>query len=443
MKQLKIWTLLLAVLAFGAACNPDEEEIPTVSEEDRIKLAVFEVMKDWYYWTNELPTSINPNDFATRQDLLDALRFRPLDRFTFFTTPQARANQIVGNVSGVHGIRIAFNQEERLFLASVTRTGPAGADGWQRGWEIIEVNGRTIPSLRNPNGSFTIDLGPNEVGVTNTFKFRLPDGSETTRTIPKAAFIANSVAHEQVFEMGGKRIGYWVYENFRATAGTTPSRSLEVEESFGRFQAANINELIIDLRYNRGGLVSVAEQILNYLAPTAANGQVMYTYRWNPNQFQRSTSTNFNKNGSLNLNRVVFITSRSSASASELAINSLRPFMDVVIIGDNTFGKPVGSIGVSPFNRVLSANDIELELITFSIANARGEADYFEGFEPNVFVGDDLARNWGDPNEWRLAAALSFVTDGAVNTRLKNTYYRPKWHMHEAFKGLEQEYFMY
>ncbi|UJP63529.1 S41 family peptidase [Mongoliitalea daihaiensis] len=441
MKRLKIWSLIVAALTIFAACEPKEEEVPQVNQEDQVKLAVFETMREFYYWTNELPLRIDPSEFSTKEEVLEALRFRPLDRFTSFTTAQARADQIVGNVSGVHGIRIAFNQEERLFLASVTRTGPAGQDGWQRGWEIIEINGRTIPSFRNPNGSYSIDLGPNQVGVTNTFKFRLADGSEITRTIPKTAFAANSVAHESIFEMGGKKIGYWVYENFRATPGGTPGRSNEVDESFGRFQAANIDELIIDLRYNGGGLVSVAEQILNLVAPNSANGQVMYTYRWGPNQVQRNESATFRKVGSLNLNRIVFITSRSSASASELVINSLRPFVNTVIIGDNTFGKPVGSIGVA--NRVLTDNNILIELITFSIANANGDADYFEGFVPAVRAGDDLTRNWGDPQEFRLAAALSLVTEGAVGARLTNTYYRPVWHMHEQFKGLEQEYFMY
>lgn len=441
MKQIKNWTWLWALAIIFAACNPDEDVVPAVSEEDQLKLAIFETMKGWYYWNKELPNQINPSDYASNQELLDALRFRPLDRFTYFTTPEARANLIVGNVTGVHGIRIAFNEEGRLFLASVTRTGPAGQDGWQRGWEILQINGR--PITRAANGALTNDLGPNQAGFVNTFTFRLPDGTTTTRANAKGSFNANSVVHEQVYEMGGKRIGYWVYENFRATPDVTPSRSLEVEDSFRRFQEANINELIIDLRYNGGGLVSVAEQILNLLAPNSANGQVMYQYRWNEIRRNNNRVANFNKTGSLNLNRIVFITSRSSASASELVINSLRPFVDAVIIGDNTFGKPVGSIGVSSFNRVLTAAGLELELITFSIANARGDADYFEGFAPAIRAGDDLARNWGDPQEWRLAAALSLITNGTVGSRLQDTYYRPQWHMHEAFKGLEQEYFMY
>lgn len=442
MNRFRIWAWIVVLATVFAACDQEENEVPLADQDDQLKRAIFSTMKDWYYWNNELPSQINTRDYATIEDLLEALRFRPLDRFTYFTTPEARANLIVGNVTGVHGIRIAFSQDDRLFLASVTKTGPAGQDGWQRGWEILEINGQ--PIIRDPiTRALTNSLGPNEAGVQNTFKFRLPDGTTTTRTIPKASFTANSVVHEQVYEMGGKKIGYWAYENFRATQGMTGNRSQEVEDSFRRFQEQNINELIIDLRYNRGGLVSVAEQILNILAPSSANGQVMYQYRWNPQRSNNNFVRNFTKEGNLNLNRIVFITSQSSASASELVINSMRPFVDVVIIGDNTFGKPVGSIGVSQFNRNLVSAGLELELITFSIANARGDADYFEGFEPNVKVGDDLTRNWGDPEEWRLAAALNLITNGSVGSRLANTYYRPQWHMHEAFKGLEQEYFMY
>ncbi|GHB43944.1 S41 family peptidase [Mongoliitalea lutea] len=442
MKLMKLWSVWVLLIVTLFACNLGDET-PVLSEEDQVKEAIFESMQEWYYWSNLLPARINPSDFNSNRELLDFLVFDSLDRFTTFTTQEQRSNLIVGNVTGVHGFRLAFNQEDRAFIASVIKSGPAGQDGWQRGWEIIEVNGRTIPSFRNSSGGFTIDLGPNEVGVTNTFKFRLQDGSETTRTIPKAAFTATSVAHEEIIEMGGKKIGYWVYENFRASQGTGNRRSFEVEQSFSRFQNENINELIIDLRYNGGGLVSIAEQLLNYIVPSSANGQIMYTYRWGPNQTQRNESERFSKVGSLNLNRIVFITSRSSASASELVINSLRPFMDVVIVGDNTFGKPVGSIGVGGNNRVLVANNILIEMITFSIANAAGEADYFEGFEPAIRAGDDLTRNWGDPREFRLAAALNLITEGSVSGRLKDTYYRPSWHMHEQFKGLEQEYFMY
>jgi hypothetical protein len=286
-------------------------------------------------------------------------------------------------------------------------------------------------------------LGANEVGVTNTFKFKLPDGTETTRTIQKGAFQTNSVLYKNVYEVGPKKVGHWVYQSFKATAGLSPTRSQEVEDLFNYFIAEGINELIIDLRYNGGGSVAVTEQILNYIAPSSANGRVMYTNKHNGNKFGNNRSVNFSKKGNLNLNRVIFITSRGSASASELLVNCLDPYMDLVLIGDNTYGKPVGSFPLSSFNRNLSSNDVELVPITFAIANSEGRAEYFDGFPVNFTVGDDPARNWNDKEEKRLKAALEFIQSGAVSARMKNTSYIPKWEMIDAFEGLSKEFPMY
>jgi len=437
------WGLLLVLTLPFVACNPESDEVELEKVENVVKKAIFDSMKDWYFWTTELPGNLDVSQFSSNRELLDALMFRPLDRWSYLTTRAQFNAAFTGQASGVHGFSFAFDENERLFVAFVFSQGPAGRDGWRRGWEFLEINGRPISSYRNPNGSYSFDLGPNTVGVTNTFKFRLPNGTETTRTIDKAAFQTNSVLHRDVYEGGGKKVGYWVYQSFRATAGLTPTRSQEVDDSFNFFQQQGINELIIDLRYNGGGSVAVTEQILNYLVPAAASGRPMYTNSHNGNKSEQNRTVNFNKRGNLALNRVVFITSRGSASASELVINCLTPYMDVFIIGDNTYGKPVGSFPLSGFNRTLSANDVELVPITFAIANANGQANFFEGFPANIRVGDNPARDWGDPLERRLAAAMDYIVNGSISSRLASTYYKPVWEMIDAFEGLEKEFPMY
>lgn len=441
--RVKIWGILLALAVGFSSCNPESDEVEPIKVEDTIKKAIFDSMKDWYYWTNELPTSVDVSSYATNNDLLEDLMFRPLDRWSYLTTSAAFNASFTGQASGAHGFSFAFDENERLFVAFVYDEAPAGKDGWQRGWEIIEINGRPISSYRNSNGSYTFDLGANTVGVRNTFKMRLPDGSESTRTIEKGAFQTNSVLLRDVYEVEGKKVGHWVYQSFRATAGLTPTRSQEVDDSFAYFQQQGIDELIIDLRYNGGGSVAVTEQILNYLVPSSASGRTMYTNRHNGNKFENNRTVNFNKRGSLNLSRIIFITSRGSASASELLINCLNPYMSLHIIGDDTYGKPVGSFPLSSFNRTLATNDVELVPITFAIANADGRADYFDGFPANFKVGDDPARNWGDPQERRLAAALEFIRNGGVNSRMTGSYYKPVWEMIDAFDGLEKEFPMY
>ena len=441
--RLNLLGVLLVLVIFFPSCNPETDDVEPMQVEEVVKRAIFQSMREWYYWTNELPATLNVSQFSSNEDLLDNLRFRPLDRWSYLTTRAQFNAAFTGQASGVHGFSFAFDENERLFVAFVFDAGPAGQDGWQRGWEFLEINGRSISSYKNSNGSYSFDLGPNTIGVQNTFKFRLPDGSEKTSTIGKAAFQTNSVLHKDVYEMEGKRIGHLVYQSFRATDGLTPTRSQEVEDAFAFFESEGIDDLIIDLRYNGGGSVAVTEQILNYLAPSAASGRPMYTNRHNPNKFSNNRTVNFNKRGTLELNELVFITSRSSASASELLINCLEPYMDLVLIGDDTFGKPVGSFPLSSFNRVLADNNVELVPITFAIANAEGRADYFDGFPADVRVGDDPARNWPDFNERRLAAALNYLTGASLSARMTDSYYKPVWEMIDAFEGLQKEFPMY
>jgi carboxyl-terminal processing protease len=430
--------LLLSLILL--ACNPETSSPPALKTEDLVKKTIFDAMKDYYFWEDKLPKNIDLADYTSNQDLLNKIIYKPIDQFSYLTTPEAFSAAFTGQVTGVHGFGIALDKDETHYVGFVFKDGPAGKDGWQRGWQLLEVNGKEVASYKTSDGRFNYQLGPNEVGFSNKFKFKLPDGSIVERTIRKEDFQSNSDLHKEVITNGSKKIGYWVYHSFRATPGLTPTRSQEVEEAMVYFQSQGINELIIDLRYNGGGSVAVAAQILNYLAPTSASGKTMYVYRHNPKQGNRNVTALFSKMGTLNLNRIIFITSRGSASASELVINSLDPYTEVVLIGDNTYGKPVGSFPLSGFYRVLKENNVELVPITFAIDNANGRADYFEGFAPKFLASDNPARNWGDKEERRLKAALEYITTGNVNARIRMEYFKPTWNMIDNFKGLEQEF---
>ena len=114
--------------------------------------------------------------------------------------------------------------------------------------------------------------------------------------------------------------------------------------------------------------------------------------------------------------------------------------MDLVLIGDNTFGKPVGSFPLSSYNRTLKDNNVELVPITFATANSAGKAEYFDGFPADFPIGDSPQFPWGDKRDSRLAAALQYIQNGTVSGRMLNMYYRPQWEMIDAFKGLQQEF---
>jgi carboxyl-terminal processing protease len=436
MKQVK-WIIGIALISFWA-CEPKEDPVPNPTA-DVVKDAIYKSMEEWYFWNKELPPSPKAGQFTTNESFLDAILFKPLDRFSYLTTQEAFNNAFVG-VNAGHGFGFSFDANEKLFLSYVFSEAPAGKDGWQRGWEIVGINGKSIPEYKTSSGGYDFKLGGSEPGLTNTFTFKLPDGSTTTRSNVKAEYQSNSVLHQQILNVGAKKVGYWVYQSFKATAGLSPTSSNEVKNSMEYFQAGGINELIIDLRYNGGGSVAVSEQIMNYLIQASNNNKLMYTNKLNSLKTALQTSTNFKKIGALNLSRIIFITSKGSASASELVINSLNPYMDVILIGDNTFGKPVGSFPLSRYNRTLVENNVELVPITFATANSQGKAEYFNGFPANFSVGDSPQFNWGDSRDLRFAAALQFIQNGTVSGRMADTYFKPKWEMIDAFKGLQQEF---
>ncbi|MCH7408501.1 S41 family peptidase [Belliella sp. DSM 111904] len=435
--------VLALTIGFIISCNPKEENPDPSRVENAVQNAIVESMRRWYFWNERLPENVDVTRYASNQELLDAIIYKDLDRWSYITTRAAFNASFQGTITGAHGFGFSM-MDDRMFISFVYNEAPAGIDGWKRGWEVIEINGKPISEYRTSNG-FNFQLGPNEVGYTNSFKLKLPDGSEKSTTIAKAQFQSNSVLYSNVIEQDDKKVGYWVYQSFRQTPGlTNPVRSQEVEDTFNYFSQEGIDDLIIDLRYNGGGSVAVTEQILNYLVPQANSGQVMYTNRHNAPRSNNNRSVNFSKRGDLNLSRIIFITSRGSASASELLINCLDPYVEVILIGENTFGKPVGSFPLSFDNRLLVENDVEVVPITFAIDNANGRADYFEGFPVNFPVMDDPSRDWGNLEELRLSAALQYIRSGSVSSvRIAPQSSSLQWNMIDDFEGLWKEFPVY
>lgn len=344
------------------------------------------------------------------------------------------------------GLKItAYGQDEGgvepfvLYVTAVYQNSPADKAGMVRSNKILKINNQTIGSnYTAERDGINAALNATSIkleGITHVNG--IPDAPFTVN-LTKASYKSSPVYATKVFTSGSKKIGYLAYARFSNLSNSKP----EFDAAFAKFAADNVSELIIDLRYNGGGYVSTAEYLINQIAPSSLNGKVMYTEHYNTlmqgggaailnNQpfldasgkvqysngrlityadFDYSVQGNtevFLKNGPLTgVTKVVFIVSGSTASASELVINSLKPYIDVKIVGTQTYGKPVG------FFPIRLENKYEVYYSLFQTKNSLGQGDYYNGFTPDVpftdYRGDldDPRNNFGDPQEYYTSVAL-------------------------------------
>jgi len=209
----------------------------------------------------------------------------------------------------------------------------------------------------------------------------------------------NTILFDSVYTISSKKIGYLVLKGF-----ITPTKT-ELDNCFARFKSANVEELIVDLRYNGGGMIDVSNRLASLIGGTALSGKVYTIYSYNNRYESQNTTINFlSLPNALSLGRVTFITTSGTASASELVINGLKPYMTVALVGSKTHGKPVG-MPVLKYNRFKWV----FLPICISFRNVNNEGEYFNGLDVNVVAADDFNTPFGDINEASFAAALNYI----------------------------------
>ena len=302
-----------------------------------------------------------------------------------------------------------FRVDGDLRVKLVERLSPAGIAGVQRGWRITKINGNTNITIANS------DFIVNAVfySATSTFTFLKPDGTSVDMTLNATTYPQQTVYLDSVYNIGPKTIGYMVVNSF---LGDTAQINSDFQRVMNNFATQNVSDIVIDLRYNGGGYVSLQQKLADYLAPSSTNGQLMMKETFNDKHQDYNTTLNFNKTGPLNPNHILFIVTPSTASASELLINNLKPYMTVKLIGPgNTDGKPVGFFPIS-------AGDWYVFPVSFRSTNSAGNGEYFNGFTPDDLVADGLDKNWGDVTESCLAEAIKYITTGTFIAQSQNSY---------------------
>jgi len=366
---------------------------------------VRDALNTYYYWYQFLPPGVNPASFNSPEAYLDAVRYKQVDK-TFSYITSAAANEAFYSDSQV--IKYGFTQMvgvDDILVLQVWPDSAAQGAGLSRGDRILQVNGTPV-ATHVANGTLSAAFGPDVVGQTATVVFQKPSGERRTSQMVKTVVTIPTVSLTQVVEVDGRKVGYIFFSNF-----VQPSMAA-LSDAFAALKAAGATELILDERYNGGGLVDVAAHLASLIGGVRTNGQPMLNYVHNDKigPVLNKTTRFANPEESLNLQRLFVITTRGSASSSELVINSLRPYIPVTIIGDTTYGKPVGQYGLRFCDKVLAA-------VAFSIKNANLEGDYFDGLPADCPAPDDATHQLGDPAEGSFAEALTVIRTGACTPR--------------------------
>jgi C-terminal processing protease CtpA/Prc len=411
-------TLLISViLLLFNSCRKDEEVTPPTDEEitaTQARDVLYTIMNANYFWYSLMP-SVTKTDYDDPYKLLDAMMYKTLDHWSFVADYDEFMAEMNGEFVG-HGIRIGVDDSDKARIAMIYTESPLYKQGVRRGWIIKSVNGTDIAPILIANDTPAYDnvMGASTEGVTNTFVFQLPDGSEKTIVSTKTSFVYNSVLHYDTLNLTSGKAGHLVFDSFIATSVDS------LAKAFKFFKEQGVKDLILDLRYNPGGYLAGAQALASFIAgSTVSTSDAFAKIEYNDkNTSQNSILTFKNAPYPVNMTRVVIITSRSTASASEAVINGLKPFINVVTIGDSTYGKPVGMGGWTYGKKYI------FYPVTFKLVNKNGEGDYFDGLPPVMRVSDDITHDFSDRNELCLKESVHFLETGSVSTKRASVFYR-------------------
>lgn len=379
------------------------------------------VLNEWYLFPDLLDDTVNPADFNDVQDFLDArvapARAQDIDRgFTFATSIQEENDLINSGSSAGFGVRLAYDTvNNRVFALEAFENGNGFAAGIDRGTELLAIGTTTtnlqlVSNLMASGGPQAVinALGPSDPGVTRVLRFRDPQGNVTEASVTKSDFSLDPISDRygvQIIQDGAKKVGYLNLRTF-----IVRDASAQLEDAFDLFRGEGVTELIIDFRYNGGGLVSVADTLGDLLGRNRV-GDVWSRTVLRPSKSDENETEFFEfEDEAIQPTKIAFIGRGGTASASELVINSMVPYLgnNVALVGTNTFGKPVGQFGFD-----LDDCDLRVRAVTFQTVNADDEGEYFSGLAttvPNTCAAiDDIFTPLGDPAEDSVAKALDFL----------------------------------
>lgn len=394
----------------GSIGNPDQlANICTPSGE---KAWVRAHLNDVYLWYKEI-VDVPVANYTSPEAYFDALLVKSKDRFSFTGDSEEINNYFDSGVEIGFGYELV-NQNGSLRVTYVQPNSPAAQQNLQRGARIIGINGAAIETLSRDTQIAA--LYPDKAGVKTVLQVK-DNGTVNARTVE---LISTSITSFPVLQNSiittdtQRKLGYLVFTDHIATAETPLINAMQ------QFKQSGIDDLVIDLRYNGGGYLYIANEVASMIAGNKAQGRVFEQLQFNdkhPEKTSQSRDLYSSKarNGQtlpqLNLSRVFVLTSSRTCSASESIINGLSPFVKVITIGATSCGKPYGFIQADNCGTAYFA-------IEFSGVNDVGNGGYVNGFAPTCPAPDDLENSLGNSNEGMLTHAIHYAQTGSCAASL-------------------------
>lgn len=459
--------VFIAIIFFSCKKNPvvpppDPGPVTPVSNatsEQLIADSIFLFSREIYYWQDKIGTvsyeQFNPRQYistgdalATAKKLMVAVRnyndydkakqYSYVEEYTDGSTASAAASREQG-----YGFGFEFGWKNRItpvqfyqndpnfsgyYISYVYKNAEAGAKGLKRGMRIYSLNDKVL-TFSQADYENLFNAVYNSTGSARFRFINTHEGiSDTTDniTINNAVFVANSVLTSKVITTPqGRKAGYLAYKQFDKLADS----KAEIDAALAEFRTNGVNDVILDLRYNGGGYTETQNYLANRLAPANTSG-LMYQYYYNENlRANRYTlmKTRGNYDFSIARNFVNFsvpadavrparlyvIVGDGTASSSELLINNLKPKFsnNLVLIGNNTYGKPVGFFPIDLLKKVT------FWTVSLMTKNSNSDSVSYNGFTPNYKIYDGVDRAFGDTSEDCMAAAITLIDGGTVAVR--------------------------
>lgn len=395
-----LFVLIILIIESFISCSTEDSflESDRTEEQDDDNYAqekllhnkwTYSRMRSEYFWYKEMPDSASLSFYSEPDDFFRSLLFSQ-DRFSWCENNVNYKEGFAGNISG-------FEYQRFEVYGSILN-------------RILYVYSKDLMEAGLARGDY-FQLEENYIikGTIQNRIFKPLSKIKIIQTMTKSSDLAPTISLDTIYTIGNKKIGYFIYDQFKSTT--------DVAQIAIRLKNRCITDLIVDLRYNPGGYVSTSKNLASMLVPNEYLGKLYQLQRYNDIQtrikrekggsgidsvFLDNGFVTFERN--LNLDRVVVLTTKNTASASEALIIGLRPYMDVITIGTTSCGKDVGSYTIAD-NRY----KYQLQPITFRYYNALNDSTPGTGIVPDIQVEDDLNHKRGDTNEALLHAAINYL----------------------------------